>query len=106
MPGAVALMFLMLYMILPSQQVPVAMAIPGALFASAAWKFSSWLYLTYILKFGSQNPLYGTIWSIVGLLVWLYIQASVFMLGAELVFVTMDSSDRAILGAGGKKKKR
>jgi hypothetical protein len=28
------------------------------------------------------------------------------MLGAELVFVTMDSSDRAILGAGGKKKKR
>lgn len=105
-PGAVALMFLMLYMILPSQQVPVAMAIPGALFASAAWKFSSWLYLTYILRFGSQNPLYGTIWSIVGLLVWLYIQASVFMLGAELVFVTMDSSDRAILGAGGKKKKR
>ena len=83
-PGAVALMFLMLYMILPSQQVPVAMAIPGALFASAAWKFSSWLYLTYILRFGSQNPLYGTIWSIVGLLVWLYIQASVFMLGAEL----------------------
>ena len=105
-PGAVALMFLMLYMILPRQQVPVAMAIPGALFASAAWKFSSWLYLTYILRFGSQNPLYGTIWSIVGLLVWLYIQASVFMLGAELVFVTMDSSDRAILGAGGKKKKR
>jgi membrane protein len=105
-PGAVALIFLMLYMILPSQQVPVAMAVPGALFASAAWKFSSWLYLTYILKFGAENPFYGTIWSIVGLLVWLYIEASVFMLGAELVFVTMDSQDLAVLGGGAQKKKR
>lgn len=96
-PGAVAFIFLMLYMILPSRQVPVGMAIPGALFASFAWKLSSWVYLTYIVKFGSQNPFYGTIWGIVGLLVWLYIEASVFVLGAELVFVTMDASDRAIL---------
>lgn len=104
-PGAVALIFLMLYMILPSRQVPVGMAIPGALFASLAWKVSSWVYLTYIVKFGSANPFYGTIWGIVGLQVWLYIEASVFVLGAELVFVTMDSADRAILG-NGKKKKR
>lgn len=104
-PGAVAVMFLMIYMILPSKQVPVAMAIPGALFASAAWKFSSWLYLTYILKFGAQNAFFGTIWSIVGLLVWLYIEASVFMLGAELVFVTMDSKDLALLGSRSRKKR-
>ena len=95
----------MIYMILPSKQVPVAMAIPGALFASAAWKFSSWLYLTYILKFGAQNAFFGTIWSIVGLLVWLYIEASVFMLGAELVFVTMDSKDLALLGSRSRKKR-
>lgn len=96
-PGAVALIFLILYMILPSRQVPIVMAIPGALFASVAWKVSSWVYLTYILKFGSQNPFYGTIWGIVGLLVWLYIEASVFVLGAELVFVTLDQDKRAYL---------
>lgn len=105
-PGAVTLMFLMLYMILPSRQVPIAMAIPGALFAAAAWKVSSWVYLTYILKFGSENAIFGTIWGIVGMLVWLYIEANVFVLGAELVFVTMDSNDRAILGGGGGKKER
>jgi membrane protein len=105
-PGAVALIFLLLYMILPSKQVPVAMAVPGALFASAAWKLSSWFYLTYILSFGAKNVFYGTIWSIVGLLVWLYIEASVFMLGAELVFVTMDSKDLAVLGGKAQKKKR
>ena len=104
-PGAVALIFLMLYMILPSRQVPVGMAIPGAIFASAAWRISFWVYLTYIVKLGSANPFYGTIWGIVGLLVWLYIEASVFVLGAELVFVTMDSKERAVLGNGQKKKR-
>jgi membrane protein len=102
-PGAVALIFLILYMILPSRQVPVGMAIPGALFASAAWRLSSWVYLKYIVKFGLENPFYGTIWGIVGLLVWLYIEANVFVLGAELVFVTMDSKDREILGNTRKK---
>lgn len=105
-PGAVALMFLLLYMILPSRQVPVAMAVPGALFAALAWKVSSWVYLTYIVKLGTQNPFYGTIWGIAGLQVWLYIQATVFMIGAELVFVFMDSKDLAVIGATTKKKKR
>ncbi len=104
-PAAVALMFLLLYIILPSTRVPVAMAIPGAIFSSLAWRVSSWVYLTYIFRFGSANPFYGTIWGIVGLLVWLYIEATVFMLGAELVFVNMDSSDRAVLGASEKKKR-
>lgn len=88
-PGAVSLIFLMLYMILPSRQVPVNMAVPGALFAAVAWKLSSWIYLAYIIELGSKNPFYGTIWGIVGLLVWLYIQANVFVLGAELVYVGM-----------------
>lgn len=98
-PGAVALIFLILYMILPSRQVPVGMAIPGALFASVAWRVSSWIYLKYIVKFGSENPFYGTIWGIVGLLVWLYLEATVFILGAELVYVTMDAKEKALLEA-------
>ncbi len=98
-PGAVALIFLILYIILPSRRVPVSMAIPGALFSSVAWKFSSWIYLTYIVKLGTTNPFYATIWGFVGLLVWLYIEAAVFMLGAELVFVNLDSAERAALRA-------
>ncbi len=105
-PGAVALIFLILYMILPSRQVPVRMAVPGALFASIAWKISSWVYLKYIVVLGSSSPFYGTIWGIVGLQVWLYIEASVFMLGAELVFVTMDSQERAVIGNGQKKRRK
>ncbi len=96
-PGAVALIFLLLYIFLPSCRVPIRMAVPGAVFSTIAWKLSSWVYLTYIVALGSRNPFYGTIWGIVGLQVWLYIEAVVFMLGAELVYVNLDSSDRAFL---------
>ncbi len=105
-PSAVALIFLLLYILLPSCQVPISMAIPGALFSTLAWKISSWVYLTYIVALGSKNPFYGTIWGIVGLQVWLYIEAIVFMLGAELVFVNLDSSDRAFLGSKDKKRRQ
>ena len=89
-PGATTLIFGLLYIILPSRQVPVKYAIPGAVFSGMAWKLSSIVYLEYVVAFGSQNPLYGSVWGIVGLLVWLYIEASVFLLGAELVYVTLE----------------
>ncbi len=97
-PLAVTLIFLLLYIILPSRRVPVSMAIPGALFSCVAWRVASWVYLTYIVRLASANPFYATVWGIVGLLVWLYLEAAVFMLGAELVFVNLDSAERAALG--------
>ena len=97
-PFAVAVIFLLLYIILPSRRVPVSMAIPGAIFSSLAWKLSSWIYLTYIVRLAGANPFYATVWGIVGMLVWLYLEAAVFMLGAELVFVNLDSAERAALG--------
>lgn len=97
-PVAVTTIFLLLYIILPSRRVPVSMALPGALFSCVAWKLASWLYLTYIVRLASANPFYATVWGIVGMLVWLYLEAAVFMLGAELVFVNLDSAERAALG--------
>lgn len=88
-PLATTLIFLLLYVILPSRQVPVMHAVPGAFFSAVAWKISCWIYLEFIVTLGSRNALYGSIWTIVGLMVWLYIEASVFLLGAELVFVIL-----------------
>ncbi len=98
-PLATFTIFLLIYVILPSRQVPLIHAVPGALFSALAWRFSSYIYLEYIVEFGRQNPLYGSIWGIIGLLVWLYIEATVFLLGAELVFVILHDQ-------GGKRKRR
>lgn len=99
-PAAVSVIFLLLYIILPSRRVPVSMAVPGAIFSCLAWKLSTWIYLTIIVKAAGENPFLATVWGFVGLLVWLYIEATVFMLGAELVFVNLDEAERAALGTG------
>lgn len=96
-PCAVTLIFLLLYSILPSRRVPVSMAIPGALFSCLAWKVSTWVYLTFIVKLADENPFLATVWGVVGILVWLYIEAMVFMLGAELVFINLDAAEKAAL---------
>ena len=86
-PLGVGALFLMLYRLLPSDPVPLAYALPGALFSGVAWKLAGFLYLEYGVRFGSISAVYGSIWYIVGLMIWLYIVAVVFLAGAEIVYV-------------------
>lgn len=86
-PLGVGFVFLVLYRFLPSDPLPLPYALPGAIFSAVAWKLSSTLYLEYGSLFGNISAVYGSIWYIVGLMIWLYIVAVVFLLGAELVFV-------------------
>lgn len=85
-PVGVGLIFLMLYRLLPSDPIPLAYALPGAIFSGVAWRLTSSLYLEYGFRFGSISAVYGSIWYIVGLMTWLYIMAAVFLAGAELVY--------------------
>lgn len=85
-PVGVGCVFLMLYRLLPSDPLPLPYAVPGAVFSAIAWKLSASLYLEYGFEFGNISAVYGSIWYIVGLLIWLYIVAAVFLLGAELVY--------------------
>lgn len=82
--------FLLLYVMLPSRQVPVAAALPGAVFAAGAWKISTVLYIHLAFKLLRFNPLYASIGGVAGLLIWLYFGAIVFMLGSELVYCVLE----------------
>ena len=84
-PAASLTIFLMLYLLLPSRQVPVVAALPGALLASVLLRFSSWLYVRWLAELVALNPLYVSIGSLAGLMLWLYVTAVVFLLGAEMV---------------------
>lgn len=85
-PLGVGLVFLMLYRLLPSDPLPLPYAVPGAVFSAVAWKLSGSLYVEYGFQFGTISAVYGSIWYVVGLLLWLYVVAVVFLLGAELVY--------------------
>ena len=55
-----------------------------ALAALAAWMGVSWLYAVYVDNFANYSLLYGSIGTVVVLMIWLYMSANVLILGAEL----------------------
>ena len=57
---------------------------PGTLAALAAWMALSWLYAVYVENFANYSLLYGSIGTVVVLMIWLYMSANVLILGAEL----------------------
>ncbi len=57
---------------------------PGTLFSLAAWMALSWLYSLYVEKFANYSLLYGSIGTVIVMLIWLYMSAVTLILGAEL----------------------
>lgn len=57
---------------------------PGTLFSLAAWMALSSLYSLYVENFANYSLLYGSIGTVIVLLIWLYMSAATLILGAEL----------------------
>ena len=58
--------------------------VPGTLMALAAWMGLSFLYSLYVENFADYSVLYGSIGTIIVVLIWLYMSAIVLIMGAEL----------------------
>jgi membrane protein len=59
-------------------------ATPGALFAVMMWAITSLGFSFYLANFADRGLTYGSLGTAVGLLVYLYLSASVMLLGAEI----------------------
>ena len=57
---------------------------PGAVFASVAWLCGSILFSWYVASFEDYNKTYGTLGAVVGLLMWMWLSATIILVGAEL----------------------
>ena len=57
---------------------------PGTVTALTAWLLLSWLYAFYVDHIARYSVLYGSIGTIIVLLVWLNMSAAILILGAEL----------------------
>ncbi len=57
---------------------------PGAIFASVTWLIGSLLFSWYVANFEDYNETYGTIGAVIGLLSWLWLSATIVLVGAEL----------------------
>jgi membrane protein len=75
------------YTLLPYQRLPWRDLLPGLLVATALLETGKWLFVWYVETAADYNAVYGSVSSIIVLLIWLYFSARVVLFGAEVINV-------------------
>lgn len=78
------LIFTLIYAVTPNRRLTFRQALPGAVFASAAWAAASLAFSFYVNRFANYSRLYGSLGGVLILLFWLYITSVVLLAGSEI----------------------
>jgi membrane protein len=78
--------FLLLYKLIPYTKTYWRYVWLGALLAAILFEIARTLFVFYIENFANYHLIYGSITSIIALLVWIYYSAFIMILGAEFTF--------------------
>ena len=79
------LTLLLLYTIVPYKRRPLRELVPGAFVAAALFEVSKALFVVYVDNARSLEAVYGSLSSIIVLLLWLYFAARVLLFGIEVI---------------------
>lgn len=66
------------------KQIKLTSALPGGIFTTLGWLFTSIIFSYYVNNFGKYTVTYGSIGGVIILLVWLYISSIIIVLGGEI----------------------
>lgn len=77
------------------KQARFGLVTPGTLVATLLWLIASGLFAVYTANFASYSKTYGSLASIVVVLLWLYLSAIAVLIGAEIDGVSTASPTRA-----------
>ena len=93
----ITLLLVLLYQFLPARAVPWRSAFVGAVVASLLWQATKVGFSLFLLHANSYNRLYGSLGSLVALVVWTYYSMAILLLGAEIAadHETMRRGERA-----------
>jgi membrane protein len=86
-PLVTVLMFFALYLLYALTQdsrQPWKNLWPGVMASLLSWLLASWLFSFYVENIAAYSLLYGSIGTVIVLLVWLYLTACILIMGAEL----------------------
>ena len=78
--------FLILYKVIPNTRTRWRDVWPGALLAAIFFEIARSLFIVYLEYYANYQLIYGSISSIVVLLIWIYYSAYIMILGAEFSF--------------------
>jgi membrane protein len=78
-----ALLFAVIYKVLPKVAIPWRDALSGGLLVSLVWILGQRLLVTFLI--GSSYTAYGIVGSFIAVMIWLYYVSAILFLGAEFV---------------------
>ena len=99
----ILVVFLLLYKLIPNTRTYWRDIWPGALAAAVLFEIARTLFVFYLANFANYQLLYGSIASIIILLVWIYYSAFILILGAEFTFQYGRMRNSVITGNGAEK---
>ena len=73
-----------MYRVGPTQGRPFQMFSPGAIFATLGLMVVSFAFRFYVSELGRYDAIYGSLGAVIALLIWLYLSALMFLLGAAI----------------------
>ena len=76
-------MFALVYKVAPYVETQWRQVVPGALLGAAVFELGKRAFLLYLSRMADFEAVYGSLSSIIVLLLWLYFEALVLLLGAE-----------------------
>ena len=78
------LVFLVMYVILPNRRASFKSQIPGAEISSVAWLLFSYCFSLYVRFSKGISQMYGSMTTIMFLMLWLYFCMGILLIGAEI----------------------
>lgn len=91
---------LLLYKFLPNRKDCLKKQIPGSVFAAIGWMVVSWVFSVYVDIFRGFSSMYGSLTTIVLIMLWLYFCMYSILLGGEINKLMYD---KMFTGEGRKK---
>lgn len=86
------LFFLAIYVVIPNRHSTILEELPGALLCSVGWMGFSYLFSFYIDNMGNYSYMYGSLTTIVLLMLWLYACMYILFFGAEFNLLIQKSN--------------
>lgn len=99
-PIVLMIFCLLIYKFLPNRKDKLRKQLPGAVFAAIGWMIVSWIFSVYVDIFKGFSDMYGSLTTIVLIMLWMYFCMYCILLGGEL---NMMMYDKIFTGKGREK---
>ena len=75
--------FALIYRFMPGNEMPLSEHLPGAVVSSIGWFVFSYVFSIYVDDFSGMSNMYGSLTTIILLMLWLYFGMYITLIGAE-----------------------